>query len=330
VGAGIRAARRRVLTPGLPATSLDGRGFHPKDAAAQELLTEIGRTYRAGFGSAAGARAPADVEPDLEAVPTRYRGFAYEGAAMGFAVRDGLPLGRHDLLEEFLRGRAADHASMAWSGAGWAMARLPRARWVRPDRLDPLLRWHTLDGYGFHQAYFRTRRYVGDRARAARFPWPGGDSPDGYPHRAIDQGIGRALWFVGGADAWRVAALIDTFPAHRRADLYSGAGLAATYAGGASADELVRFREGSGEHCGQVALGSAFAAEARVRAGLVGPETELATEILCAVSPAEAARVTRTLRPNPADIDDDGAGVPAYETWRQRVATALVPGGARR
>jgi hypothetical protein len=127
-----------------------------------------------------------------------------------------------------------------------------------------------------------------------------------------------------------VTALIAAFPPHRRADLYGGAGLAATYAGGASADELVRFREDSGEHCGQVALGSAFAAQARVRAGLVGPETELATGILCAVGAADAARVTQDLRPAPADVDAHDAYEPAYETWRQRVATALVPGGARR
>jgi enediyne biosynthesis protein E3 len=330
VGAGMRAARRRVLTPAVSATLLRGRGFHRKDRDTQELLERIGRTFLAGFGSAAAARAPVEAEPDLEAVPPRFRGFAYEGAATGFAVRDGLPLGRHDLVEDFLQGRAADHQHLAYVGVGGAMARLPRVRWVRPDRLDPLLRWLVLDGYGFHQTCFRTRRYVEGHARPARLPWPGGDSPDGYPHRVVDQGIGRALWFVGGADPWQVTALIHRFPPDRRADLYGGAGLAATYAGGASADELTRFREDSGEHCGQVALGAAFAAQARVRAGLVGPETELATEVLCAVTPAAAARLTQRLRPDPADVDEHGAGEPAYETWRQRVATALVPGGARR
>lgn len=321
----MRAARRRVLAPTVSGTLLDRRGFHRKDRDTRELLDRIGRTRLAGCGSAAGARVPADAEPDLEAVPTRFRGFAYEGAATGFAVRDGLPFGRHDLLEEFLRGRAADHAQLAYVGVGRAMARLPRVRWVRPDRLDPLLRWLALDGYGFHQACFRTRRYVAGHFQEARFPWPGD-----YAGRAIDQGVGRAVWSVGGADPGLVTALIGAFPPHRRADLYGGAGFDATYAGGASADELVRFRESSGEHCGQVALGAAFAARARVRAGLTGPETELATGVLCAVTPAEAARLTESLRPDPADVDEHGAGEPAYETWRQRVATALVPGGARR
>jgi hypothetical protein len=320
----MRAARRRVLCPAVPA-ALPAGG---KDRDTRALLTRICRTYQEGFDAAATAVVPADAEPELEVVPARFRGFAYEGAAIGFAARDGLPFGRHDLVQEFLRGRAADHAALAYVGMGRAMARLPRTRWVRPERLDPLLRWLVLDGYGFHQGCRHPRRYVAGHAQAVRFPWPGPDAPGGYPHRAIDQGIGRAVWYAGGADPWRVTALIAAFEPERHADLYSGAGFAATYAGGAGADELTRFREDSGEHCGQVALGAAFAAHARVRAGIAGPETELATEVLCAVSPAEAAAVTEGLRP--ADGDDHDAGEPAYETWRQRVATALVPGGARR
>jgi hypothetical protein len=178
----MRAVRRRVLTPAVASTLLHRRGFHRKDPATHELLVRIGRTFRGGVGSAVAARVPADAEPDLEAVPTRFRGFAYEGAAAGFAVRDGLPFGRHDLLEDFLRGRAADHAHLAYQGVGGAMTRLPQARWVRPERLDPLLRWIALDGYGFHQAYLHPRRYVaapstrasGARCGASAAPTRGG------------------------------------------------------------------------------------------------------------------------------------------------------------
>jgi len=61
------------------------------------------------------------------------------------------------------------------------------------------------------------------------------------PAARSDQGIGRAMWFVGGTDVELVATMIDKFPDHRRADLYSGAGLAATYAGGAHEQELRAF-----------------------------------------------------------------------------------------
>ncbi len=322
------ALRRRVLTPSTSATRLDVRGFREKDPAARELLETVGRTFLEGYAAAAEAAFPAAAEPALENVPERFRGFAYEGAAMAFAVRDGLPFGSHRHVQRFLEGRGGAHVYMAYVGIGWAMARLPRFRWPEAGGLDPLLRWLVLDGYGFHQAYFHTDKYVRGQYVEDGFPWPA-DAERWYAPKAIDQGIGRALWFVGGTDTPVVTALIAAFAPHRRADLYSGAGLAATYAGGASADELVRFREDSGEHCGQVALGSAFAAETRVRAGLVGPETELATEVFCATSAADAARLTQELRPSGAQ-GAGGAGVPAYETWRQRVAAALVPGGARR
>src|SRR5207245_1132167 len=83
---------------------------------------------------------------------------------------------------------------------------------------------------------------------------PGG--PQWYADRVIDQGIGRAMWFVGGADADLVATLIDRFPESRRGDLYGGAGLAATYAGGAEEAELRLLADRAGSHRFQVAQGA--------------------------------------------------------------------------
>jgi hypothetical protein len=319
LGSGWRALRRRVLTPNPSAASLDTRGFHRKSTAAQELLETIGRSFLAGYAYAAEARDPLDAEEPLEMVPTRFRGFAYEGAGMGFAVRDGLPFGSGRLVDRFLAGRAEAHIYMVYVGVGWAMARLPRFRWPHADRLDPMLRWLVLDGYGFHQAYFHTSRYVDRQYQHPRFSWPA-DATRSYANHAIDQGIGRAIWFVGGTDGELVATMIDKFPEHRRPDLYSGAGLAATYAGGADEKELLAFRERAGVHRALVAQASAFAAEARVRAGLIVPHTGVATQVLCGTTPSRAARITQELRPDPKDKGD----LPAYETWRQRIANEFV------
>jgi enediyne biosynthesis protein E3 len=300
-------------------TKLDVRGFHIKDAASCNLLETIGETFLTGYSYAAEARFPFDAEKRLETVAPRFRGFAYEGAAMGFAVRDGLPGGSGRNVAGFLAGRGDAHVYMVYVGVGWAMARLPRFRWSRLHAPDPLLRWLVLDGYGFHQAYFRTRRYVHEHYREPRFPWPA-DGPHGYADRVIDQGIGRASWFVGGADARQVAKLLDAFPEPRRPDLYSGAGLAATYAGGVDQAELRWFFDHAGAYRPQVAQGSAFAAGARVRAGLVVPHVELATEVFCGMTATEAWQVTERALPQ-----DPAAGPePGYELWRQHIANHLV------
>ncbi len=324
MGAGLRALRRRILTPNVSATSIDKRGFYTKNPAAQELLETVGTTFITGFSYAAEAAAIADAVAKLETVPTRFRGFAYEGAAMGFAIRDGLPFGSSDHAQRFLAGDGDEHVYTAYVGVGWAMARLPRFRWPDPDAFDPLLRWLVLDGYGFHQAYFHTNRYVHEQHQPAEFRWIDRYHA-GYALRAIDQGIGRALWFVGGTDVSRVTTLIDRFAEHRKADLYSGAGLAATYAGGADEPELRAFWDEAGEYQGQVAQAAAFAAEARVRGDVGMPHTDLATRIFCGMTPERAARLTQDAR---SGLPVDGA-VPAYETWRQSIANEFAVMGGK-
>lgn len=307
-----RRLRRRVLTPDASQTAVDVRGFHVKNEESREVLETVGGSFLGGFAIAAEAARPADAEKPLETTPDRYRGFAYEGAAMAFAIRDALP-GRSDYVRQFLAGRGDEHIYMAYVGVGWALARLPQLLWKRLHAPDPLLRWLVLDGYGFHQAYFKTTRYVHQCYREPSFPWPA-DSSTTYAVRAIDQGIGRASWFVAGTDPRRLADLFSAFPRHRYPDLWAGAGLAAAYAGGASAEELRWLRNASGPYHADLAQGAAFAAGARTRAGLVVPHNELAARELCDMSVEAAAKVTDDAR---IDLPPD-ADVPAYEVWRQR------------
>ncbi|MEV0774240.1 DUF1702 family protein [Streptomyces sp. NPDC050433] len=304
----------------MSSTSLEVRGFRRKNPQAQELLETIGRTFLEGYGHAVQARSPLDAEVQLEAIPAQFRGFAYEGAAMGCAILDSLPGTKGRRLAQLMDGRGSAHIYMVYVGIGWAMARLPRALRPKTAETDPLLRWLVLDGYGFHQAYFHTDRYVHQQYRDTRFSWPHG--PASYAQRAIDQGIGRALWFVGGTDVNDVVSLIDTFAETRRSDLYSGAGLAATYAGGADEAELELLRQCAGTHRPQLLQGSAFAAEARQRAGLSVTGTRIATKVLCGTDPQEASLVCREMRP-----ESDRVDASSYEQWRQRIADTFVSQG---
>lgn len=316
-----RALRRRILTPDVVECSLAKRGFFRKDAAAQENLETVGAMFLLGYGHAVEARCAAEAQDWLEEIPAAFRGFAYEGAGMGAAMLDGLPFGGREHVAELLRGPGDRHVYMVYVGVGWAMARLPRFRWPAADRFDPLLRGLVLDGYGFHQAYFHTDRYVHGQYRAA-VAWPA-DGTRAHSHHAIDQGIGRALWFVGGTDVEVVAGLLARFAADRRPDLWAGVGLAATYAGGPGADELAALRRHAGPHGAQLAQASAFAAEARVRSGLLVPHTAVATDVFCGMTPQAAARLTHDLRPG-VPVNDD---VPAYETWRRDIVDRFVLGG---
>lgn len=317
-----RTLRRRVLTPDLSETSLEVRGFHAKSPEAVERLETVGRSFLAGYAAAAEAARPRDAEAELEKLSTIYKGFAYEGAAMALAVRDGLPIGGRRHVEEFLDGPADRHIYMVYVGVGWAMARVPRFRWKVLYAPDPLLRWLVLDGYGFHQAYFHTQRYVHEQFVEDRFPWPA-EGPAWHARQVIDQGIGRASWFVAGTDPDELARLFAAFPESRRPDLWSGAGLAATYAGGASRQELEHLVELAGPYRPNLAQGSAFAAAARLRADLVVPHNELATEVVCGTTVAAAAAVTDVARQDLPDRVD----LPAYATWRQRIAAEFVRAG---
>ncbi|MEC3976926.1 DUF1702 family protein [Amycolatopsis sp. H20-H5] len=320
MGTGWRALRRRILTPDVSETSLDKRGFHKKSPAAQELLETVGTLFLKGYADAVESRTPEDLAQRLEEIPERFRGFAYEGAGMGYGVLDGLPFGGSKNVDALLAGPGDPHIYMVYVGVGWAMARIPRFRWPAFGHFDPLLSWLVLDGYGFHQAYFQTKKYVHEQYQNENFSWGGKPA---YANRCIDQGIGRALWFVGGTDAELVTSLLGRFPAERHGDLYAGVGLAATYAGGGDEDELHLLVERAGEFRGQLAQGSSFAAEARVRAGLVVPHNNVATKILCGLPVERAAQASLDVRPG-GDESATAGDLPAFELWRQRIAREVL------
>jgi len=202
---------------------------------------------------------------------------------------------------------------MVHVGAGWALARLRRGRFGSLP-LDPLLRWLALDGYGFHDAFFHHDRVV----RSQRVPRPI-RRLDPAAGRVFDQGVGRALWFVDTADPARVARSAGSFEERRRADVWSGVGLAAAYAGGLEPDGLEHLASLAGPFRSQLAQGVAFAATARLRAGNLVPHTESACSIVCGVGAAGAAAVTERA----LIATGGGSTVRDYERWRTAISAAF-------
>jgi hypothetical protein len=79
-------------------------------------------------------------------------------------------------------------------------------------------------------------------------------------------------------------------------------------------------RQSAGDFQPQLAQGAAFAAKARLRAGNLTPQTELAVTLLCDRTAKDAAQLTDAALEN---LPGSGAE-PNYEVWRCRVQTRLT------
>lgn len=303
------ALKRALLGIAPEETSFARRRFRGDSAAVRERLERVGSCFVAGYH--AGLEEPGcetlaariDREVDRE-----HRGFAYEGAGMALALLDTLIPGRRDRLARFLAGPGDPQTYIINVGAGWILARLPLSPERLFARLDPLLGWLALDGYGFHEGYFHWPRSV-ERQEVPR-------KLRGYARRGFDQGLGRSLWFVDGADVRLLPRTIGAFPAGRQPDLWAGLGLAVGYAGGRSEAEIAELRRAAGPLAPELAQGVAFAAKARERAGSPAAHTEMAARGICDMSAAQAAAVTDAAQEG---LPADRPGEPAFEVWRRRI-----------
>ena len=97
--------------------------------------------------------------------------------------------------------------------------------------------------------------------------------------------------------------------------MWSGIGLAATYAGMLDVQGLRLLANMAGPYRPHICQGATFAAKARQRAGNSTPYTDLATRTLCGISVVEAALLCdSTLENLPLNLPE-----PAYEIWRRRI-----------
>lgn len=288
-------------------TTFSRRGFNASNPEARALLERVGAAFVLGYHAALEESRESALLTRLNSAPLAARGFAFEGAAMGLALRDWFTPWNRCRIRQFLNGAGDPHTYMVHVGAGWLLARVPGNPAAFMAQFEPLLRWLVMDGYGFHEAFFHWPKYL----REFSFP----RRVSGYGQQVFAQGFGRCLWFVEGGDVKRIAETISRLPAEFNADFWSGVGLASVYAGEIAEPELNVLRETSGKFAPELAQGAAFAAKARQRANNATPYQDLACRVVCGMDATEAAMLTDEALENlPADGE-----LPAYEIWRRRI-----------
>jgi hypothetical protein len=195
-------------------------------------------------------------------------------------------------------------------GAGLALARMHSRKTERivQRQEHPVFRWMVMDGYGFYKGFYTPEPYIEQQRLSP------GLSP--YARHVFDQGLGRGIWFARGEDVERVYATISAFPEHRRADLWSGAAFAFSYAGRSQEkrafEQLVSL---SGPYHQQLSLAGALAAKRRAGLGYITPHVELASQVFCHLSAEGAASLANNVLAGlPAE-----SSLPLHQVWRERI-----------
>lgn len=272
------------------------------------LFEPVARTLVDSFYLTLDVRDLDELADQLDTVTPELRGIAYEGAGMGLAMRDALAP-RTWRLDAFLNDRGSDYQCLIYIGAGLVLPRLP----VHPLRFvnqqNPLLRWLVMDGYGFFDAFFNWTSAIAARRVPA--------TVTGYARNGYDQGLGRSLWFCTGANVTRIIDTIAAFPVHRRADQWSGIGLACAYAAGVmdrgAIEELLA---AAGPHREHMATGAAMAAIFRRHSKMPAPHTDLAADVIWSRTADQVADLALDVLRDVVYADN------LYARWRGCIATA--------
>ena len=292
------------------------RGFN-RASPARARLEQVGTSVVHYYNLAVAEGCGDNLAEYLGFISNELCGFAHEGAAMGLFAIDALAPFSRGNFDRFIRGPAKNHLYMSFIGAGLAIGALHLRFEQAVSKYTHFSRMLILDGYGFFHAFFRTDPAV----RRMRIPSKVVANPV-YRER-YDAGVGRALWFVEGGDPDRLAKTVEAFSPERRPQLWAGIGLAATYAGGVSAEWIARLLEVASGHELMIGQGALLACHARHRAGNPADHNNLAAQILTGMTSAQLHHIAENkLR----EINEYGAtthGKDTWTAWLEKVGASL-------
>ncbi|MEO9599223.1 DUF1702 family protein [Parasphingorhabdus sp.] len=283
------------------------RGFDLAEKSREERLEAIGKAFLRGYNLTLSARSFAEFVAAMDEESLLLRGFFIEGGAMGCALVDSLPF-RKPMLPRYLALFAGQYPILVHAGVGLTISKLSwREKGILAE-LDPLYRWLAYDGLGYHNMYFEPEKTLTGPKRILK----------GYASQAYDQGAGRGIWFISGADVDKAAATIASMASERRPDLWAGVGLALCYAGPSGPQEFLAAKELAGGYAADMAMGVAMACTARVKDQSLLPETREAITALWGIPPEALAERVESLRESiVSSALSDGT---AYASWRAQIA----------
>jgi hypothetical protein len=255
------------------------------------------------------------VEMFLSNIEADMRGFAFEGVAMAYTVREVTCPQEPGMLDSFLLRGPVVQSGLGYLGLGIAFAHLDAPVDVEVVARQKNLRaWWAFDGVGF----WRGRRNWAEFGNSAA----GRGELTHAQSQIYDMGLGRAGWFRLGCALPQLFEWTDTFSKERQPDIWHGIGLAATFSGEVGEDELGHLKAAAVERGHQASLssGSAAAAWARVPANLVTNYTKATCALLAGMSPEDCYEVYRT---EESKLRDD-AGIDSYLSLIGKVRDVLV------
>jgi len=103
---------QRFLTIPLQEAEFSRRGFDRSEPLKQQRLELSGQSFLRGYREALAGGTLQELQERLNRVESEFRGFAFEGAAMGLTLLDRLSPWRKASLESFLDGPGSAHVYM--------------------------------------------------------------------------------------------------------------------------------------------------------------------------------------------------------------------------
>lgn len=306
----LKPMRKQFLGLSLSEADFKVRGFE-EGFEAQNRLELVAKTVVQGYNTAVEHGLSEDLIAIKNSVDNELVGFFSEGIGMGLYALDIFSFPRKKKFWNFIEGVGNNHEYMSYIGAGLTCA-------VFNSNFEKILDkgsetcWLTLDGLGFYYAMFKTSKGIGKQYVPKKI------KNNAFYLDRYDNGVGRAAWFYASGEPKKILETINQFPESRRGPIWSGIGLAATYAGGVSADKLKLLRKLSGKHYLQLAQGSMLASHTRFTAGNPSPYTDMCSRILVGKSSEECEQVASRYKAQLASekfID----GVPSFKIFLQNL-----------